>query len=169
MKKIVLIIVLSLLVIAVKAQYIGSQYLTIKAGYIVDENQIQATIGTGKVFKSFKVGANLNYRNLNATLIKANTITIEPEFSYYLLRGNKFSFSGIAAAVIGFQKAETKTNLIVFEKGGKKFVYGYGIGIRPEVLISPKAGLFLEYRYEMLFNSVIKNNNQIGIGINIYL
>lgn len=169
MKKTVLIIFLSLFVIVAKAQYIGSQYLTIKAGYIIDENQIQATIGTGKVFKAFKVGANLNYKNLNATLVKANTITAEPEFNYYLFRGNKFTFSGLIGGVIGFQKAETKTNLVVFEKGGKNFVYGYNIGIRPEVLISPKTGLFLEYRYEMLFNSVIKNNNQIGIGVNIYL
>lgn len=169
MKRILFIIALTLFAIAAKAQYIGSKYLTVKAGYIIDENQIQATIGTGKVFKFFKIGANLNYRNLNATFVKANTITAEPEFSYYLIKGNKFTLSGIAAAVIGFQKAETKTNLVIFEKGGKNFVYGYNIGIRPEVLISPKAGLFLEYRYEMLFNSAVKNNNQIGIGVNVYL
>lgn len=169
MKRILFIITLSLFAMTVKAQYIGSQYLSIKAGYIIDENQIQATIGTGKVFKTFKVGANLNYRNLNATLVKANTITAEPEFSYYLFRGNKFTFSGLVGGLIGFQKAETKTNLVIFEKGGKNFVYGYGVGLRPEVLISPKTGLFFEYRYEMLFNAIVKNNNQIGIGINIYL
>lgn len=169
MKKIFVIITFSLIVVAANAQFIGSQYLTLKAGYIVDENQIQVTIGTGKVFKSFKVGANLNYRNLDATLVKANTITAEPEFLYYLFRGNRFSLSGLVGGVIGFQKAETKTNLVMFEKSGKNFVYGYNIGIRPEVLISPKAGLFFEYRYEMLFNSAVKNNNQIGIGVNIYL
>ena len=42
---------------------------------------MQGTFGFGKVYKVFKVGANLNYRNLNRDLVKANTVTVGPELA----------------------------------------------------------------------------------------
>ena len=102
---------------------------------------MQGTFGFGKVYKAFKVGANLNYRNLNRDLVKANTVTVGPELAYYALKGRKFSLLGIAAGTIGYQKAKAKSDLVYLEKS-KAFVYGYEVGIRPEMLLSPKV-LFL--------------------------
>lgn len=51
----------------------------------------------------------------------------------------------------------------------RAFVYGYEVGVRPELLLSPKVALFAEYRFEMLFNSILRNNNHIGLGCVIYL
>ena len=45
--------------------------------------------------QSFKVGANLNYRSLNREQVRANTVTIGPEFAYWLLKGRKFSLAGV--------------------------------------------------------------------------
>ena len=132
------------LVAVCRAQYIGSQYMNVKLGYIVDESQVQGTFGFGKVYKAFKVGANLNYRNLNRDLVKANTVTV------------------------GYQKAKAKSDLVYLAKS-KAFVYGYEVGIRPEMLLSPKVALFAEYRFEMLFNSILRNNNHVGLGCVIYL
>lgn len=144
MRKIAVLSLFLCLVAVCRAQYIGSQYMNVKLGYIVDESQVQGTFGFGKVYKAFKVGANLNYRNLNRDLVKANTGTI------------------------GYQKAKAKSDLVYLEKS-KAFVYGYEVGIRPEMLLSPKVALFAEYRFEMLFNSILRNNNHVGLGCVIYL
>lgn len=160
MRRIAVLSLFLCLVAVCRAQYIGSQYMNVKLGYIVDESQVQGTFGFGKVYKAFKVGANLNYRNLNRDLVKANTVTVGPELAYYALKGRKFSLLGIAAGTIGYQKAKAKS---------KAFVYGYEVGIRPEMLLSPKVALFAEYRFEMLFNSILRNNNHVGLGCVIYL
>ena len=144
MRKIAVLSLFLCLVAVCRAQYIGSQYMNVKLGYIVDESQVQGTFGFGKVYKAFKVGANLNYRNLNRDLL------------------------GIAAGTIGYQKAKAKSDLVYLEKS-KAFVYGYEVGIRPEMLLSPKVALFAEYRFEMLFNSILRNNNHVGLGCVIYL
>lgn len=144
MRKIAVLSLFLCLVAVCRAQYIGSQYMNVKLGYIVDESQVQGTFGFGKVYKAFKVGANLNYRNLNRDLVKANTVTV------------------------GYQKAKAKSDLVYLEKS-KAFVYGYEVGIRPEMLLSPKVALFAEYRFEMLFNSILRNNNHVGLGCVIYL
>ena len=149
MRRIAVLSLFLCLVAVCRAQYIGSQYM--KLGYIVDESQVQGTFGFGKVYKAFKVGANLNYRNLNRDLVKANTVTVGPELAYYALKGRKFSLLGIAAGTIGYQKAKAKSDLVYLAKS-KAFVYGYEVGIRPEMLLSPKVALFAEYRFEMLFN-----------------
>ena len=120
------------------------------------------------MYKAFKVGANLNYRNLNRDLVKANTVTVGPELAYYALKGRKFSLLGIAAGTIGYQKAKAKSDLVYLAKS-KAFVYGYEVGIRPDMLLSPKVALFAEYRFEMLFNSILRNNNHVGLGCVIYL
>ena len=65
MRKIAVLSLFLCLVAVCRAQYIGSQYMNVKLGYIVDESQVQGTFGFGKVYKAFKVGANLNYRNLS--------------------------------------------------------------------------------------------------------
>ena len=83
MRKIAVLSLFLCLVAVCRAQYIGSQYMNVKLGYIVDESQVQGTFGFGKVYKAFKVGANLNYRNLNRDLVKANTVTVGPELAYY--------------------------------------------------------------------------------------
>ena len=161
MRRIAVLSLFLCLVAVCRAQYIGSQYMNVKLGYIVDESQVQGTFGFGKVYKAFKVGANLNYRNLNRDLVKANTVTVGPEMAYYSLRG-------IAAGTIGYQKAKAKSDLVYLAKS-KAFVYGYEVGIRPEMLLSPKVALFAEYRFEMLFNSILRNNNHVGLGCVIYL
>ena len=115
-----------------------------------------------------KVGANLNYRNLNREQVQANTVTVGPEFAYWLLKGRKFSFLGVASGTIGYQRAKTKSELVYLERS-RAFVYGYEVGVRPELLLSPKVALFAEYRFEMLFNSILRNNNHIGLGCVIYL
>ena len=168
MRKIAVLSLFLCLVAVCRAQYIGSQYMNVKLGYIVDESQVQGTFGFGKVYKAFKVGANLNYRNLNRDLVKANTVAVGPELAYYALKGRKFSLLGIAAGTIGYQKAKAKSDLVYLEKS-KAFVYGYEVGIRPEMLLSPKVALFAEYRFEMLFNSILRNNNHVGLGCVIYL
>ena len=132
MRRIAVLSLFLCLVAVCRAQYIGSQYMNVKLGYIVDESQVQGTCGFGKVYKAFKVGANLNYRNLNRDLVKANTVTVGPELAYYALKGHE-------------------------------------VGIRPEMLLSPKVALFAEYRFEMLFNSILRNNNHVGLGCVIYL
>lgn len=144
MRRIAVLSLFLWLVAVCRAQYIGSQYMNVKLGYIVDESQVQGTFGFGKVYKAFKVGANLNYRNLNRDLVKANTVTV------------------------GYQKAKAKSDLVYLAKS-KAFVYGYEVGIRPEMLLSPKVALFAEYRFEMLFNSILRNNNHVGLGCVIYL
>lgn len=101
MRKIAVLSLFLCLVAVCRAQYIGSQYMNVKLGYIVDESQVQGTFGFGKVYKAF--------------------------------------------------------------------VYGYEVGIRPEMLLSPKVALFAEYRFEMLFNSILRNNNHVGLGCVIYL
>lgn len=123
-----------------RAQYIGSNYLNMKVDYVVDESQVQGTLGYGKVFKTFRVGANLNYRNLNREQVQANTVTVGPEFAYWLLKGRKFSLLGVASGTIGYQRAKTKSELIYLERS-RAFVYGYEVGIRPEVLLSHKVAL----------------------------
>ncbi len=160
MRRIAVLSLFLCLVAVCRAQYIGSQYMNVKLGYIVDESQVQGTFGFGKVYKAFKVGANLNYRNLNRDLVKANTVTVGPELAYYALKGRKFSLLGIAAGTIGYQKAKAKSDLVYLAKS-KAFVYGYEVGIRPEMLLSPKVALFAEYRFEMLFNSILRNNNMV--------
>lgn len=90
------------------------------------------------------------------------------KLAYYALKGRKFSLLGIAAGTIGYQKAKAKSDLVYLEKS-KAFVYGYEVGIRPEMLLSPKVALFAEYRFEMLFNSILRNNNHVGLGCVIYL
>ncbi|TGY55576.1 hypothetical protein [Parabacteroides distasonis] len=168
MKKIILLIAVLFVSMVTKAQYIGSQYLNGSLDYIVDQNQVQGSVGFGKVYKSFKVGAVLNYRNLSKDAVTANTATAGAEFSYYLLKGSRFSLSGVAVGSIGFQKAKTKSELIRLERS-KAFVYGYEVGVRPEFLLSPKCALFMQYKFEMLFNSIIRNNNHIGAGFIVYL
>ena len=112
MRKIAVLSLFLCLVAVCRAQYIGSQYMNVKLGYIVDESQVQGTIG--------------------------------------------------------YQKAKAKSDLVYLEKS-KAFVYGYEVGIRPEMLLSPKVALFAEYRFEMLFNSILRNNNHVGLGCVIYL
>ena len=92
--------------------------MNVKLGYIVDESQVQGTFGFGKVYKAFKVGANLNYRNLNRDLVKANTVTVGPELAYYALKGRKFSLLGIAAGTIGYQSQGEKRSCVPGEKQG---------------------------------------------------
>ena len=66
--------------------------------------------------------------------------------------------------------AETARHAHIFSHTvGITFVYGYEVGIRPEVLLSHKVALFAEYRFEMLFNSILRNNNHIGLGCVVYL
>lgn len=113
-----------------------------------------------------QVGANLNYRSLNREQVGANTVTIGPEFAYWLLKGRKFSLAGVASGTIGYQRA--KSELVYLERS-RAFVYGYEVGVRPELLLSPKVALFAEYRFEMLFNSILRNNNHIGLGCVVYL
>ena len=168
MKKMFFIGCLLCLAAVCRAQYIGSDYLNMKFDYVVDESQMQGTVGYGKEFKCFKVGANLNYRNLNREQVQANTVTVGPEFAYWLLKGRKFSFLGVASGTIGYQRAKTKSELVYLERS-RAFVYGYEVGVRPELLLSPKVALFAEYRFEMLFNSILRNNNHIGLGCVIYL
>lgn len=168
MKKMFFIGCLLCLAAVCRAQYIGSDFLNMKFDYVVDESQMQGTVGYGKVFKCFKVGANLNYRNLNREQVQANTVTVGPEFAYWLLKGRKFSFLGVASGTIGYQRAKTKSELVYLERS-RAFVYGYEVGVRPELLLSPKVALFAEYRFEMLFNSILRNNNHIGLGCVIYL
>ena len=139
MRKIAVLSLFLCLVAVCRAQYIGSQYMNVKLGYIVDESQVQGTFGFGKVYKA-----------------------------YYALKGRKFSLLGIAAGTIGYQKAKAKSDLVYLAKS-KAFVYGYEVGIRPEMLLSPKVALFAEYRFEMLFNSILRNNNHVGLGCVIYL
>ena len=64
--------------------------------------------------------------------------------------------------------AKTKSELVYLERS-RAFVYGYEVGVRPELLLSPKVALFAEYRFEMLFNSILRNNIHIGLGCVIYL
>lgn len=116
MRKIAVLSLFLCLVTVCRAQYIGSQYMNVKLGYIVDESQVQGTFGFGKVYKAFKVGANLNYRNLNRDLVKANTVTVGPELAYYALKGRKFSLLGIAAGTIGYQKPRRKAILCTWRK-----------------------------------------------------
>lgn len=117
MRKIAVLSLFLCLVAVCRAQYIGSQYMNVKLGYIVDESQVQGTFGFGKVYKAFKVGANLNYRNLNRDLVKANTVTVGPELAYYALKGRKFSLLGIAAGTIGYhQKPRRKAILCTWRK-----------------------------------------------------
>lgn len=168
MKRIVLLSVLLCWAIGASAQYIGSQYVAIGVGAVIDQGQPQVTIGTGKVFRNFKLGAMVGYRNLNQEQVKANTLMAGPEFAYYLLHGSRFSLSGLAGASIGFQKAEEKTELVRLKRN-KAFIYGYEVGIRPEVLITPRLALTAEYRFNMLFNSVVRNNNYLGVGCIFYL
>ena len=168
MKKMFFIGCLLCLAAVCRAQYIGSDYLNMKFDYVVDESQMQGTVGDGQVVKCFKVGANLNYRNLNREQVQANTVTVGPEFAYWLLKGRKFSFLGVASGTIGYQRAKTKSELVYLERS-RAFVYGYEVGVRPELLLSPKVALFAEYRFEMLFNSILRNNNHIGLGCVIYL
>lgn len=141
MKKMFFIGCLLCLAAVCRAQYIGSDYLNMKFDYVVDESQMQGTVGYGKVFKCFKVGANLNYRNLNREQVQANTVTVGPEFAYWLLKGRKFSFLGVASGTIGYQRAKTKSELVYLERS-RAFVYGYEVGVRPELLLSPKVALF---------------------------
>ena len=168
MRKIIFISVLLCLAMGASAQYIGSQYWNISGGLVIDENQPHGSIGTGKVFKGYKLGAVLGYRNLNNDQVKANTVTVGPEFAYYLLHGSRFSLSGLVAASIGFQRAGEKTELVRLKRH-RAFVYGYEVGIRPELLITPKFALTAEYRFNMLFNSVVRNNNYVGLGCIFYL
>lgn len=37
------------------------------------------------------------------------------------------------------------------------------------VVGKPESGSFAEYRFEMLFNSILRNNNHVGLGCVIYL
>lgn len=168
MKKIILLVVVLFMATITKAQYIGSHYLNGSFDYIVDQDQVQGTVGFGKVYKNFKVGAVINYRNLAKEVVTANTATAGAEFSYNLFKGSRFSLCGVAVGSIGFQKAKTKSELIRLEKS-KAFVYGYEVGVRPEFLLSPKFALFAQYKFEMLFNSIIRNNNHLGAGFIVYL
>ena len=168
MRRIAVLSLFLCLVAVCRAQYIGSQYMNVKLGYIVDESQVQGRSVLERCTRLSRWGANLNYRNLNRDLVKANTVTVGPELAYYALKGRKFSLLGIAAGTIGYQKAKAKSDLVYLAKS-KAFVYGYEVGIRPEMLLSPKVALFAEYRFEMLFNSILRNNNHVGLGCVIYL
>ena len=55
MRRIAVLSLFLCLVAVCRAQYIGSQYMNVKLGYIVDESQVQGTFGFGKVYKAFKV------------------------------------------------------------------------------------------------------------------
>ena len=46
MRKIAVLSLFLCLVAVCRAQYIGSQYMNVKLGYIVDESQVQGTFGT---------------------------------------------------------------------------------------------------------------------------
>lgn len=46
------------------------------------------------VFKCFKVGANLNYRNLNREQVQANTVTVGPGVRLLAPEGAQVLFSG---------------------------------------------------------------------------
>lgn len=118
MRKIAVLSLFLCLVAVCRAQYIGSQYMNVKLGYIVDESQVQGTFGFGKVYKAFKVGANLNYRNLNRDLVKANTVTVGPELAYYALKGRKFSLLGIAAGRSATKSQGEKRSCVPGEKQG---------------------------------------------------
>ena len=50
MKKMFFIGCLLCLAAVCRAQYIGSDYLNMKFDYVVDESQMQGTVGYGKVF-----------------------------------------------------------------------------------------------------------------------
>ena len=81
MRKIAVLSLFLCLVAVCRAQYIGSQYMNVKLGYIVDESQVQGTFSFWKgVARLFQGGANLNYRNLNRDLVKANTVTVGPSW-----------------------------------------------------------------------------------------
>ena len=54
MKKLFFISCLLCLTAVCRAQYIGSNYLNMKVDYVVDESQVQGTLGYGKVFKTFR-------------------------------------------------------------------------------------------------------------------
>lgn len=102
-----------------RAQYIGSDYLNMKFDYVVDESQMQGTVGYGKVFKCFKVGANLNYRNLNREQVQANTVTVGPEFAYWLLKGRKFSFLGVASARLATRGQRPRASWFIWSVAGR--------------------------------------------------
>lgn len=116
MRKIAVLSLFLCLVAVCRAQYIGSQYMNVKLGYIVDESQVQGTFGFGKVYKAFKVGANLNYRNLNRDLVKANTVTVGPELAYYALKGRKFSLWGSQPGRSATRKPRRKAILCTWRK-----------------------------------------------------
>ena len=113
MKKLFFISCLLCLTAVCRAQYIGSNYLNMKVDYVVDESQVQGTLGYGKVFKTFRVGANLNYRNLNREQVQANTVTVGPEFAYWLLKGRKLSLLGVA--ISGLRR---KANWFIWSAAG---------------------------------------------------
>jgi len=85
-----------------------------------------------------------------------------------VLYPNKLPESERVCSGICNQRAKTKSELVYLERS-RAFVYGYEVGIRPEVLLSHKVALFAEYRFEMLFNSILRNNNHIGLGCVVYL
>lgn len=99
-----------------------SLQIEIRIGFEVVELLVSAPVlpsfvpASNKVYKAFKVGANLNYRNLNRDLVKANTVTVGPELAYYALKGRKFSLLGIAAGTIGYQKPRRKAILCTWRK-----------------------------------------------------
>ena len=104
----------------------------------------------------------------NRDLVKANTVTVGPELAYYALKGRKFSLLGIAAGTIGYQKAKAKSDLVYLEKkqGFRVWVRGRD---KAGNVAKPESGSFAEYRFEMLFNSILRNNNHVGLGCVIYL
>lgn len=168
MRKLSVILFLLCVVTVAKAQYIGSRYFNVSGGYVIDENQIQGSVGYGKVYKNFQLGAIVSYKNMDESQVKAHTVLAGADFGYYLLKGAKTSLSVLGSGLIGFQKADEKTPLIRLEKH-KTFVYGYEVGIRPAILLTSSFALTAEYRFSMLFNSIVRNNNYVGIGFIFYM
>ena len=94
MKKMFFIGCLLCLAAVCRAQYIGSDYLNMKFDYVVDESQMQGTVGYGKVFKCFKVGANLNLSLIHISeptrLSRPGVRLLAPEGAQVLFSGRGF-------------------------------------------------------------------------------
>lgn len=109
------------------------QYMTVELGYIMDESRAPGAFGSGKLYKAFKVGTNLNYRNIAPDLVKANTVTVGSEVVCYALKGRKFSVFRIVAETIGCQRAKAKSNLVYL--GGRDLFMNLNDGMYEKVLV----------------------------------
>ena len=59
MRRIAVLSLFLCLVAVCRAQYIGSQYMNVKLGYIVDESQVQGTFGFGRCTRLSRWGQTL--------------------------------------------------------------------------------------------------------------